>query len=91
MSLYNAEVTNCEARPLWGVRVDCMRDMFISREIWVQGKIYILIGTLFAWFKYFTYRLVQLVAPNYKQHILSPAKVRRVLRYSLAELYVKSV
>jgi len=40
--------------------------------------------------KYFTYHLVPVLAPNYKQHILSPAKVRKVC-YSLAELYVKSV
>jgi hypothetical protein len=33
----------------------------------------------FAWLKYFTYRflLVSILAPNYKQHILSPAKVRK--------------
>jgi hypothetical protein len=28
------------------VGVDCMRDLFILNEIWAQGKIYILIGTL---------------------------------------------
>jgi hypothetical protein len=44
----------------------------------------------FAWLKYFTYRLVPILAPNYKQHILSPAKVRKVW-YWLAELYVRSV
>jgi hypothetical protein len=27
------------------------------------------------WFKYFTCHLVPVLAPNYKQHILSPAKV----------------
>jgi hypothetical protein len=30
--------------PLGGV--DCMGDIFILNEIWTQGKIYILIGTL---------------------------------------------
>jgi hypothetical protein len=30
------------------------------------------------------------MAPNYKQHILSPAEVRKVC-YPLAELYVRSV
>jgi hypothetical protein len=41
--------------------------------------------------KYFTYHSVVLVlAPNYKQHILSPAKVREVC-YSVGGLYVKSV
>jgi hypothetical protein len=44
----------------------------------------------FAWLKYFTYHLVPVLAPNYKQHILSPAEVRK-LCYSLAELYVKCV
>jgi hypothetical protein len=34
--------------------------------------------------------LVPKLAPNYKLHILSPAKVRKV-RYSLAELYVRYV
>jgi hypothetical protein len=29
----------------------------------------------FAWLKYFIYQLVTILAPNYKQHILSPAKV----------------
>jgi hypothetical protein len=34
--------------------------------------------------------LVPVLAPNYKQHILSPAKVRK-LCFSLAERYVRSV
>jgi hypothetical protein len=34
--------------------------------------------------------LVPVLAPNYKQHILSTAKVRKSC-YSLAELHVKSV
>jgi hypothetical protein len=44
----------------------------------------------FAWLKYFTYHLVPVLAPSYKQHILSPAKVREVC-HSLAELYGKSI
>jgi hypothetical protein len=44
----------------------------------------------FAWLTYFTYDLVPVLAPNYNQHILSPAKLRKV-RYSLAELHVKYV
>jgi hypothetical protein len=45
----------------------------------------------FAWLKYFNYQLVvPVLAPNYKQHILSPAEVRQ-LCYSLAELHVKCV
>jgi hypothetical protein len=46
----------------------------------------------FAWLKYFTYNLVPVLASNCKQHILSPAEVRKVC-YSLAELqaYIKSI
>jgi hypothetical protein len=44
----------------------------------------------FAWLKYITYRLVPVLAPNIKQHILSPAEVIKVC-YSLPELYVKCV
>jgi hypothetical protein len=42
------------------------------------------------WLKYFTYHSVLVLAPKYKQHSLSPARVRKVC-YSLAELYVRSV
>jgi hypothetical protein len=38
---------------------------------------------------YFTYHLVPILAPNYKQPILSSAKLRKVC-YSSLELYVKS-
>jgi hypothetical protein len=51
------------------------------------------LGRHLAWLKYlyFTYHLVvPILAPNYKQHILSPAKFRK-LCYSLAKLYVISV
>jgi GH25 family lysozyme M1 (1,4-beta-N-acetylmuramidase) len=44
----------------------------------------------FAWLKYFAYHLVPVLASNYKQNVLSQAKVRKVC-YSLAEHYVKSV
>jgi hypothetical protein len=47
-------------------------------------------GRHFVWLKYFAYHLIQVLAPNYKQHVLSPAKFTK-LRYSLAELYVKPV
>jgi hypothetical protein len=56
-------------------------------EIWTEDKMRIL---HFACSKYFTYHLVPVLTPNYKQHILSPAKVRNVC-YSSAELYAKSV
>jgi hypothetical protein len=41
-------------------------------------RINIYFGKHFAWLKYFTYHLVPVLTPNYKQHILSPAKVRKV-------------
>jgi hypothetical protein len=47
-------------------------------------------GRHFAWLKSFTYHSVTVLAPNYKQHILSPAKIK-IVCYSLAEHYVKSV
>jgi hypothetical protein len=65
-----------------------MRDIFILNEIGAQHKTYIF--RHFTLLKYFTYHLVPVLAPNYKQHILSSAKVRKVC-YSLAELYVRSV
>jgi hypothetical protein len=58
--------------------------------MWVQDKVIIYFGNRFAWLKYFPYHLVPVLAPNYKQHILSPAEVRNVC-YSLAELYVMSI
>jgi hypothetical protein len=39
---------------------------------------------------YFTFSLVSVLAPNYKQHNLSSAKLRKIC-YSLSELYVRSV
>jgi hypothetical protein len=70
-----------------GVQVDCMRDIFVLNEICVQGKMYCLIDT---WLKYFTYRLILVLALNYKWHILLPAEVRKVC-YSLDELFVRYV
>jgi hypothetical protein len=48
---------------------------------------YIYFDKHFAWFKYFTYHIVTVLAANSKQHISPPGKVRKVC-YSLAELYV---
>jgi hypothetical protein len=31
--------------------------------------------------EYFTYHLVPVLSPNYKQHILSPAKVRKYVTH----------
>jgi hypothetical protein len=76
----NAEVPKlCPPPPgtllvLWVV---CMRDVFIFNEIWAQDKIYRVFWQVFR-LKYFTYQLVPVLAPSYKQHILSPAKVREV-------------
>jgi hypothetical protein len=50
--------------------------MFILNKIEEQGEIYILTGTLLGWnILLISYLLVQVLASNYKQHILSPAKV----------------
>jgi hypothetical protein len=39
--------SNCGAPfPPRGTRVDCMRNILILNEIWLQGKIYISIGNL---------------------------------------------
>jgi hypothetical protein len=65
-----------------------MRDIFILNKIWAQHEINMLVGNLLL--QYFTSLLVPVLAPNYKQHILSPAEVRKVC-YSLAERYVRSV
>jgi hypothetical protein len=52
-----------------------MRDIVILNDIWTQDKIFRS--------KYFTYHFVPVLALNYKQYIVSPAKVRKV-SYSLA-------
>jgi hypothetical protein len=38
-------------------------------------------GRKFSWLKYCTHRLVPVPASNYKQHILSPAKVRKYVTH----------
>jgi hypothetical protein len=60
-----------------------MKDIFVLNEMWAQGNIYF--HRHYSWLKYFTYRLIPVLAPKYKQHILSPAEVRKEC-YSLAEL-----
>jgi hypothetical protein len=64
-----------------------MKDIFLLNEICAKDK-----KIYFGWLKYITYQLllVQVPAPNYKQHILTPTIVRRVC-YSLDKLYVKFV
>jgi hypothetical protein len=57
---------------LWGSF--CMRDIIILNEIWAQDKTYIFFDRHIAWLKYFTRHLVPVLAPNCKQHILSPSK-----------------
>jgi hypothetical protein len=74
---------------LWGAWFDCIRGIFILNEIWAQSK-NIYFDSHFAWLKYFTYHLVSVLDPNYKQYILSPARVRKIC-YLLAELCVRSV
>jgi hypothetical protein len=53
-----------------------MREVLILNAIWAQGKKYF--DRLFAWLKYYIYHLISILAPKYKQHILSPANVRKV-------------
>jgi hypothetical protein len=64
-----------------GVQDVCMRVIFILNEIWTQDKIYIYIYIYidrhYAWLIYVIYHLLQVLAPNYKQHILSVAKVKK--------------
>jgi hypothetical protein len=61
---------------------------YVERTMGTRYKTYF--GRNFVWLRYFTYHLVPVLAPNYKQHTFSPAKVRKVC-YSLAEIYVRSV
>jgi hypothetical protein len=65
-----------------------VRNIFIVNEIWAHIGLYFI--RHFAWLKYFSYHLVLVLAPNNKQHILSPAEVRKVCS-SVVELYVISV
>jgi hypothetical protein len=58
-----------------GMQGVCMRDMFILNEIWRQDTIHILVRTLLGWYILLV-TSVPVLAPNYKQYILSPAKVR---------------
>jgi hypothetical protein len=60
---------------LWGARVVCMRDILILNEIWSQYKTYIFVDSLLGTN---ILLLVTALAPNYKQHILLPAEVRKV-------------
>jgi hypothetical protein len=62
-----------------------MRDIFILKKY--RCKIDMYFGKHFARSKYFTYLLVPVLAANCKQHILSPAEVRKIC-HSLAETYV---
>jgi hypothetical protein len=88
--------SNCGAPPhrgaplvLWGRSKLIVWETFILNEIWTQDK-NINLYRHFALLKYFTSLLVPVLAPNYKQHILSPVKVRKAY-CSLAELYDKRV
>jgi hypothetical protein len=50
-------------------------------------------GRHFAWLKCFTYRLllVPVLAPNYKQRILSPAKGRKVCLFIQSNLRIEFI
>jgi hypothetical protein len=45
----------------------------------LEGGASILIGAMLGLNTYFTHRLVPVLAPNYKQHILSPSEVRKIM------------
>jgi hypothetical protein len=45
-------------------------------------------GRHFAWLKYFTSQLVPVLAENYKQYILSLAKVRKALAELTSDLFI---
>jgi hypothetical protein len=65
-----------------GVKVECMRDIFILNGIWVQGKIYYFDRHI-AWLKDFTYPLVPALAPNYNvpERPLVRVPIRTLLEY----------
>jgi hypothetical protein len=80
-----------EVPKLWGFpggRASCFYEKYSYFELNMGSRKSICFGKRFAWLKYFTYRLEPVLAPNYKQHILSSAEVRKVW-YSLAELYAR--
>jgi hypothetical protein len=67
-----------EVPKLWGAlpgvrKFVCMRDINFKRNISARKKYKFLMH--FAWFKYLS---VIVLASNYKQHILSPAKVGKL-------------
>jgi hypothetical protein len=70
---------------LWGGGASCFYEGHIYFERNIGARFNIHFGRHFAWLKYFTYHSEPVLAPNYKQHILEPAKFRKI-RYSLAEL-----
>jgi hypothetical protein len=70
----------------WEALVVCMKDIYFEMNMGARQNIYL--GRHFTWLKYFTYHilLISVLAPNYKQYILSQSEVR-----SVRELYDKSV
>jgi hypothetical protein len=86
---------NCGAHPPGGAVGPLVGELFvwgtfILNEIWAQDKIIIYFCNNFAWLKYF-YHLIPVLAPNYKQHIFSPAKFRKVssfISWSLCHIYL---
>jgi hypothetical protein len=42
----------------------------------------------FPWLKYFTYHLAPVLTPNYTQHILLPAKLRKVFNSFMSNLFI---
>jgi hypothetical protein len=66
---------------LWGGgRLVYMRDIYFERNINARQNVYFV--RRFAWLKYFYHSVVPVLAPNYKQYILSPAKVRKSMLFT---------
>jgi hypothetical protein len=78
----NAEVLKMRGAPpprgallVFGGGASCLYKghIYFERNMDARKRVYF--DRHFAWLKYFTYHLVPALAPNYKQHILLPAKV----------------
>jgi hypothetical protein len=81
----SAAVPNCRARPRPREGASCLYEehVYFERNMGSRYNIYIYFGRHFAWLKYITYQSVLVLAPNHKQHLLSPDIVRK-MSYSLA-------
>jgi hypothetical protein len=69
------EVPKLWSAPLGGASCLFEGYIYFERNLGSGLNMY---GRHFAWLKYFTYRLVPVLAPKYNLHILSLAEVRKV-------------